>query len=328
MTERENALIAYRHQKPEWIPLTYDAVQEVGFVCGNECGLGSPDLKDVFGVQWIIKKDPTPDPHCPVMLEEIEDWEDVIKFPHPREWDWDKIRETELAEYDPNRVLVWFCEQGMFDRMTTFGGFENALCWLLEDPEECKRLASKIADYKIELIECVGEYIKPDVFMYTDDVATAKGLFMSPDTWREVFKEDHARIIAAIKENGMIAEQHTCGKCDDIMDDYMENGIECFFPAQVVNDLKGIQKKYGDRLTIRGGYDSQGPAGDIEAPDDVIQAEARRMIDDYGEEGSFIAMPMIMDGTLNWTVYEPSHRQKVFYDEFYRYAKEKGLAQA
>lgn len=319
MTERENALIAFRHGKPQWTPLTYDAVQEVGFIGGNECGLGSPDSRDVFGVKWVIVRDPTPDPNEPLMLEEIEDWRDVIKFPEPHTWDWEKIRENELANYDSNKVLIWFSEQGLFDRLTTFGGFENALCWLVSDPEECAELMEKIADYKIELIECVAQYIKPDVFMYTDDVATERGLFMSPDTYRKVIKPAHARIIEAIRKTDMIAEQHTCGKCDQIIDDYVEMGVESLFPAQVVNDLKGIQQKYGDRLTLRGGFNSQGAPGRVDAPDEVVQAEARRILDDYAEVGGFIAMPMIMDGTLNWSVYEPSHRQKVFRDEFYSY---------
>lgn len=319
LTERENALRVYRHEKAQWTPLCWDAVQEIGFMGGNESGEGSPDQKDIYGVQWKIIKDPTPDPNVPHMLEEIEDWREVIKFPKPKEWDWEAIKEKELANYKGDKVLIWFSEQGLFDRLTTFGGFENALCWLVTDPEECLALMQRLADVKIELVECVARYIKPDVFMYTDDVATEKGLFMSPDTYRSVIKPAQARILKAIKENGMIVEQHTCGKCDDIMGDYVEMGAESFFPAQVVNDLQGIQKKYGDRLIIRGGFDSQGAPGKIDASDEVIKAEARRMIDDYSSNGSFIAMPVIMDGTVNWSVYEPTHRQKVFRDEFYRY---------
>ncbi len=324
MNEKENAMIAFRHQEPEWVPLTYDAIQEVGFGGGNECGLTSADHKDVFGVQWIIDRDPVPDPNVTRILQDIDDWESVVKFPNPREWDWHAIREAELANYDPNKVLVWFCEQGLFDRFATLAGFENALCWLITDPEQCQALMARIADYKIELVNCVAEYIKPDVFMYTDDVANNTGLFMSPDCYRSVIKPEQSRIIQAIRKTNMIAEQHTCGKCDAIIDDFVEMGVESFFPAQVLNDLKKIQNQYGNCLTIRGGFDSQGKAGSISASDEEVQKEARRMIDDYAEAGSYIAMPMIMDGTKNWSVYEPSHRQKVFRDEFYRYSEEKG----
>lgn len=322
MNERENALLAYRHKKTQWMPLSYDCLQHIGHASGNENGLVSEDHRDVFGVKWVVKGDPTPDPNEPVMLEDIEEWRDIVKFPNPKEWNWTAIREAELSGYSGEKVLIWFSEQGMFDRLTVLGGFENALCWLLTDPEETSALMGRIADYKIELIECVGKYIKPDVFMYTDDLASSSGLFMSPEVYREVIKPHHIRIIAAIRKAGMIPEQHTCGKCEDIIPDYVEMGIESFFPAQTLNDLKGIQEKFGDRLTIVGGYDSQGAPGRIDAPAEVVAAEARRVIDDFGERGGFISMPMIMDGTVNWTIYEPSHRQKIYRDEFRRYSSE------
>ncbi len=324
MTERENALKAFHHQKPDWIPLTYDAVQEIGFGGGNECGLTSPDHKDIFGVQWVIERDPTPDPNNKPLVEDIEEWESSVTFPKPREWDWDAIREAELAAYDPNKVMIWFSEQGLFDRICTLCGTEDAMCNFITNPDESAALLQRIADYKIELVECVAEYIKPDVFMYTDDVAAASGLMISPEIYRKYIKPAAKRIFDAIRKTDMIPEQHCCGKCEDIIDDFVEMGAESFFPAQVLNDLKSIQKKYHDRLTIRGGYDSQGEAGDIHCSDEAIIKEARRMVDDYGELGGYIAMPMIMDGTINWSIYEPSHRQKVFRDEFYRYSAEKG----
>lgn len=320
MTERENALLAYHHQKPEWTPLSWDSVYHCGFAGGNENGLISEDRCCVFGVKWIISNaSPTPDPDEPYMLEEIEDWREVIKFPEPYKWDWEAIAKQELAGYDDTKVLSWFSEMGMFDRLATLGGFENALCWLLTDPEETSALLGRIADYKIELIECVAKYIKPDVFMYTDDLATARGLFMSPEVYRSVIKPHHERIIKAIKDNNMIAEQHTCGKCEEIIPDFVEMGVESFFPAQAINDLVGIQEKYGDKLTLLGGFDSQKGPGKPDCSDEEIMEEAHRIIDSYSDAGGFICMPMIMDVKGNWALYEQSHRQKLFREEFYRY---------
>ncbi|MDO4616924.1 MAG: uroporphyrinogen decarboxylase family protein [Lachnospiraceae bacterium] len=321
MTERENALLVLQHKKPEWTPLSFDCLHHIGFAGGNECGLVTEDHRDIFGVKWAIEKDPTPDPNEPFMLEEIEDWRDVVKFPEPKTWDWEKIREAELEGYDGEKVLVWFSEQGLFDRIQTLGGTTNALCWLLTDPEECYEFFSRMADFKVELVECVAKYIKPDMFMYTDDLATKNSLFISPDTYRSLIKPHQERIIRAIRENGMIAEQHCCGKCDTIMGDFVEIGVEAFFPAQAVNDIVKIQKDYGDKLTVIGGYDSQGDPGRPDCSDESIINEAHRIIDSYADNGSFICMPMIMDTKINWAMYEPSHRQRLFRDEFYSYGK-------
>lgn len=326
ITERENALKAYRHQKPDWIPLFYDAIQYIGFIGGNECGLGEvagfgTDKRDVFSAKWSTEGQPTPDPNEPPLLADIAEWQEKIKFPKPSEWDWEGIRKFELANYNGEKLLIWFGEQGLFDRLTVLLGFENALCSLLMDPESCAAFFDRLADYKIELVECVAKYIKPDVFMYTDDLATSTGLFIRPELYRSLIKPSHARIIEAINQTDMIAEQHTCGKCDDIIPDYVEMGVESFFPAQSVNDLESIQKKYGDRLTLCGGFNSQGHVGRTDATEEELKAEARRMIDAYGKNDGFCALPIIMDND-NWTIYHPSPNQKIFRDEFYRYSKE------
>jgi len=319
ITERENALMAYHHKKPNWIPVMYDAIQYIGFVSGNECGQGEGNL-DVFGAKWNADGLPTPDPTVPTLINDIKEWKEKLVFPRPKEWDWEAIAKFERSLCPEDKVMVWFSEQGIFDRLTTVLGFENALCALFTDPEECAAFAERVADYKIELIECVAKYVKPDVFMYPDDVATGTGLFMRPEVYRKVIKPAHARIIEAIRKTDMIAEQHTCGKCDDIIPDNVEMGVECFFPAQACNDIPGILEKYGDRLTVCGGFDSMAPAARPDATAEQMKEEAHRIIDSYGKYGSFCVVPVIMDNP-NWAIYHPSPNQKAFYEEFVEYRK-------
>lgn len=297
MTERENILRVYRHEKPDWTPIYMEAVHLAGVWANNETGLrgernGEGIALDVFGVEWNMEHGaPVPVPNR-YLLEDICDWRN-LQFPQPETWDWDSLTAQELKDYDGSKALTYFCEQGCFDRLTQLMGFENALMSLLMEPDECSAFFSAIADYKVELIKCVAKYYKPDVFCYTDDLAKADSLFMSPDTYRELIKPYHARIIAAIRDNGMIAEQHTCGRCESIMDDYVEIGVQSFFPAQPANDLAGIQNKHGDKLVITGGFDSQGPAGYPDASIEVMQKEARRMAKTYAVNGSYVCMPMI-----------------------------------
>jgi hypothetical protein len=208
----------------------------------------------------------------------------------------------------------------MFDRLVTLMGFEKALVSLFKNPEDCKDFFDAVADYKIQLAEYVARYMKPDVFMYTDDIAKNDGLFMSPDTYRSLLKPAQTRIIRAIKEFGMIPEQHTCGKCEAVLDDYDEIGIESFFPAQPSNDLVALKRKYGDRIVICGGFDTQGACAHIDAPDDIVRMEARRMVDNYGPGGGFIAAPLILsaeDSGTGGDVLSPS--QIVYLDEFDKY---------
>lgn len=299
MTERENALLVYHHKKPEWTPVYMESTFVTGFWSNNECGLRGEKVsdtvaKDVFGVEWELSHGSPMPVNGKYILNDITDWRD-ISFPEPKSWDWKGMSEFELKDYDGTKLLTYFCEQGCFDRLTQLMGFENALVALLLEPEECSAFFARMADYKMEVIECVAKYYHPDVFCYTDDLAKADSLFMSPETYREIIKPHHTKIIQAIIDNGMIPEQHTCGKWDAIADDYVEMGIESVFPSQASNDLVGIQKKYGDRLVINGGFDSQGPAGREDATEETLREEARRMARSYAVNGGYICIPMIGD---------------------------------
>ena len=230
MTERENVLKVYRHEKPEWIPIWNEAFHVAGWASNERGVLGEeirPGVKlDCFGAEWIAAEGSTVPVTGHYVLEDITDWREVVKFPHPREYNWDMIRAMELDGYDGTKCLVYFCEEGLFDRLTTLMGFEEGMIALVTEPEECAAFFQRLTEYKIELIECAKKYIKPDVVMYTDDIAKSDSLFISPDCYREVIKPYHAQIIQAIKENGMIAEQHTCRRTEHKRDQSKQHNLQ------------------------------------------------------------------------------------------------------
>ena len=295
VTERENVLLVFHHQVPYWIPLQTDALYYVGnFTCSERAQRGrainDTDRLDEFGVVWSFKdKEPVVAVNHSRRLEDICDWERVVTFPDVDDWPWQDLADYELRNYDGTKAINFFCEEGLFDRLVALMGYENALVSLLAEPEACEDFFTAMEEYKIKLVNYAARYFHPDVFMYTDDIATARGLFMSPDTYRALLKPHQARIIDAIKNAGMIPEQHTCGKCDSVMEDYVELGVESFTPAQACNDLQKIKELYGDRLTLVGGFDSQGPASVPFATEEDLRAEARRIIDEYARGGGLVA---------------------------------------
>ena len=48
---------------------------------------------------------------------------------------------------------------------------------------------------------------------------------------------------------------HCCGKVDNLVPAMVEAGIEHWSSVQTINDVRGILKRYGDRLTLTGGMD-------------------------------------------------------------------------
>lgn len=321
MTERENALNTILHGKSAWIPCRWKSVRQCGHSVMKETGPTNEKGQrigglDCWGVNWVLTDQgvdaPTPDSKQPPLLEDVTEWR-TLKFPDVEGQDWENGAKNELKDYEGDKLLVYFDTEGLFNRMTDLMGFEEAMTALILEPEECYEFIGAIADHKIKIIEHAAKYYKPDVFCYMDDMAAATSLMISPNTYRELFKDHHARIIKAIRDNGMIAEQHICGKWDDLMDDFAEIGVQIMFPAQPSNDLHRLQEKYPE-MVIEGGADSQATIFSVDATTEAGIAEARRCVDEYGKTGRYM-LHVSRSG-------EPNVAHEAFYEEGWRYGHE------
>ena len=82
---------------------------------------------------------------------------------------------------------------------------------------------------------------------------------------------------------------HSCGDVDELFDDLIEIGLNCFNPFQPeVMDTATLLKQYRGRLAFHGGLSTQRvlPYGTVE---DVRQ-ESRRLLE-LGSEGGYIFAP-------------------------------------
>ena len=57
---------------------------------------------------------------------------------------------------------------------------------------------------------------------------------------------------------------------------------------QPTNDIEGLLDKYGDRICLMGGYDTNGPAGRPEVTPEEIRREVQRDFDVYGKHRGYI----------------------------------------
>jgi len=304
LSPKENFLLAVvEHNKTEWIPNEMsDVIMYGGAFESFENGPSGGGL-DGFGVTWHATDSAggQPVPGGQPVLDDIEKWEDVVKFPNLDEYDWEGSRAMQAAIMGADRdqrVVEYGIWNGQFLRLTHLMGFENALCAMLEEPEACDALFAAITDYKIKLVERVAKHFKPDIITSYDDIATERGLFMSPGTYRSLIKPHHKRLNDAIRANGIIPFIHTCGKCEDVIPDYIEIGTAAWTSAQPMNDIEGILKKYGSQIAVVGGYDTNGRPGLEDATNEEIDAEVKRCMETYGPYGSYVFMGFrLMSGT-------------------------------
>lgn len=303
MNKKENFLAAVLGKEHEWVPNYMTEVVVGGGVQETfENGPAGGGL-DGFGVQWLpsVSAGGAAVPHTvhPV-LTDITKWREVVTFPNVEEFDWGDLAARQLSGVDRNKIAVEYQSwNSQFLRLTHLMGFENALCALYEEPEECYALMDAITDYKIEVVKKAAQFFKPDFFTHFDDVATERGLFMSPELYRTLIKPLHKKLNDAIRGHGIYPLVHTCGKCEEIIGDFIEEGSVGWASAQPVNDIVGIQKKYGDKIAVIGGYNTNGRPGQENATEDEMRAEVRRCIDTYAPAGNFLLMGFCLVNSLD-----------------------------
>lgn len=316
MTPRENALIAYRHGTPEWIPCFYtdfglvQACPEMERYCGFGTGT------DGFGVSWTYVPEACAcmvTPNSKPLLEDVADWEEVVHFPDLEAIDWEAQAQMDMhtnfgafvagaglipyenggTATDGDKLGICMVINGPFERLHALMGMENALMALAEDPESCYAFFGAMADWKIRYFKKIAQYYPVDVINAHDDFGANDRMFMSPDTWRKLCKPHLKRIVDAVHEMGLIYQHHSCGYIEPIFGDLVEVGVDAIDTLQACNTHVGeLKAKYGKQITFCGGFDTNGVLDVPGVTPEQIQAEYRRVIDLLAPGGSYIVYPI------------------------------------
>jgi hypothetical protein len=310
LSRKENYLCALRHEETEYTPCSWAQDMDMcGVSHSIEGGLPETNYVDGFGVEWAISEFaiggviPTPGKF---ILKDITRWKQTVTIPKVDDLDWQKYAEEEevLMGIDRDkRALVYVAGLGIWDRLAALMGFEEAMIALIEEPEACNELFAAITDVKIKLAEKAARYYKADAFMDCNDIATERGLFMSPQTYRTLIKPHHKRLYDAVKNFGMLPIQHTCGIAEACVEDFIEIGVAAWDSIQPTNDIKGLLDKYGDRICLQGGGDTNGKCSRPDSTVEEVVAEVERCFREYGGKRGFIFAGFLMNSS-NYEKYE------------------------
>jgi len=188
---------------------------------------------------------------------------------------------------------------GPFLRLVHLCGFEEGLLALAEEPEASAALLNAITDYKIRTAEYAVKYFKPDVICLYDDFATMRCPFVSVSTYKNLLLPAHKKFNEAVKAMGVIPNMHVCGKLDELVPFFVEEGLTGWEICQPENDLVALGEQFGGKLVFIGGYDMIGsmyPAGETE---EEKRRNVRDTIDRYAPAGNFVFMGMKLVPDLN-----------------------------
>lgn len=319
LTEKENLLRMHRGEMPEYLPDSN--FRE--FKCSAFVDIKAPGYhKDEFGVEYQGKEDifggaPIPMPGKYV-LHDITKWRDVIKAPDISHIDWESLAKKDLADIDREKYGTIFFFGKIFQRLCDFMGFEEGLCAMMEEPEECYALFDYLCNFSVDVLKNILKYYKPESVCIPDDTATARAPFISLGTYRELVEPFHRRIAETVLNGGAFIEKHDCGKCELFVPEWLDFGVCGWNPAQPSNDLVGIKQKYGRRLIICGGWDSQGSISFPETSDEELMAALHEYVDTLAPEGGFIFSARVSGSMKDPNVIRKNEMIRRFYLDYAR----------
>ncbi len=309
MTKREVVRAALAHRRPPYVPWSFrftkeareklaghfdaaDLERTVGnhFVeLGSDIGffedLGNDRVQDVFGVVWdrSVDKDIGIVEGCVLPEPTLRGYE----FPDPLDHRFfDNIPDRLTRCGDCFRVFgVGF---SLFERAWTLRGMENLFIDFHDHPRFVAELLDRIADYNITQVGKALEY-DIDAVYFGDDWGQQRGLLTGYPRWKELIRPVLARMYAVVRDAGKYVIIHSCGDVDELFDDLIAIGVNCFNPFQPeVMDVDSLLSRYRGRLSFWGGLSTQRvlPYGSAED----VRRQTRHLLE-LGREGSYILSP-------------------------------------
>ncbi len=284
-TEEAEALLIGHYGTDDLVTALNNHLIELGSAIGFFEELGNDQRRDVFGVVWdrTIDKDIGMVTNC-CLPEPTMSGYDMPDPLDPRFFD---DIPTQLEKHH-QRYRVFCIGFSLFERAWTLRGMENLLIDMIEHPQFVHDLLTTIADYNLQQVRKALEF-DIDAVYFGDDWGQQHGLIMGYENWKQFIAPQLKRMYSEVRAAGKQVFIHSCGDVDELFDDLIDLGLNCFNPFQPeVMDIHALLDAYRGKLAFWGGLSTQKtlPYGTV----DDVRAETRRLIE-RGRPGGYILSP-------------------------------------
>ena len=284
---KENYERCIRGQEPYWMPAYFAESNIIWPDAMEEHPVPEVDGYDWWGVNWImaevaggmITKPGTR------TFGDFADWKKELDWPDVSLVDFETDGKKIASRLDPERVHIYECVEGIFERLHEMIPFDESLVAFYEEPELLEEFFQKMADYKIETTANVFKYYgRVDGVLYHDDWGTQRAGFFSNDMFREQLMPATKRFCDFVKGQGKFLELHSCGRNMQYIPEIIEMGFDMWGPQANANDIDWMYEKYNKQMSF---------AFPLVIPKGANEKETRRavreFVDHYGANGRVLA---------------------------------------
>ena len=284
-TKEAKAKLQEHFNQADLEPFLQNHLLKLGSDIGFFTDLGNDCVQDVFGVVW----DRSVDKDIGIVKNQViaKPTIEGISFPDPLDPCFFADIPEKIARYG-DRFRVFQIGFSLYERAWTLRGLQTLMEDFYDNPEFVDQLFNTIADYNIAQLQEALKY-DIDAVYFGDDWGQQRGLQMGPKLWRRFIYPVLQRMYSSVHQAGKFVFIHSCGDVDELFDDLIKIGVNCFNPFQPeVMDVMALLTNYRGRLAFHGGLSTQRtlPYGTVV---DVV-AESRRLLD-HGRGGGYIFAP-------------------------------------
>lgn len=216
-------------------------------------------------------------------------WElmDQLEFPTLSEEFDRELEAMKLRESD--KFVLAYLPLAVFSPLRDIRHMENALMDMILEPENVKKFLRKVVDLNKQAVKNAAKNGVDGLIIY-DDLGMQHALLFSPQCFREILKPFYQELAEAIHREGMFFFVHSCGLVYDIIEDFIEAGVDVLqFDQPELSGSRVLAEEFGDRVTIYSPVDIQKimPTNDPA----VIEKGALSMVNSFKQAGgSLIVM--------------------------------------
>lgn len=320
MTSRDRVKMALAHEQPDRPPISATFTPEAAKMLRKQVGeggdlgvlMGNDLVKSVVGMECSFHASDEPTYTCKwgCVWQNIKnytgEYTEIInrplegddgtllaqyRIPDPQEESqYDNVRNA-VANYGKSHFVIGSCQCSVFESAWYLRGMEDFLCDLMADEDYANALLDKVMQFPLQAgLKMID--LGVDMVWVGDDVATQQTMMLAPATWRKYLKNRYAYMFNEFKKKrkDIVIAYHSCGNCEDIIDEMAEIGLDVLNPIQpLAMEPSMIKRKYGHKITLFGGMDVQQilPFGTSEE----VVAEVRRLKATCGLGGGYILSP-------------------------------------
>lgn len=300
MTPRERFMAALKGKMPDVVPdyntdtcfidpmIMNSAMSQMFAAVDPETGKvpNGWTATDCFGITWL------PDTMAPMVdvskptVTDISKWREQLSIPDYENFDWQAAASVDSMFIEEDKASQIFI-LGPYMTYLNALGHEEAFCAFCEEPDEARAMLGAITDFLEAVLVNTCENMRVDSLVLHNDMASPLGMMISPDLYREMIKPFDKQLFDAVAQVSpdTVLEYHICGKAEDVIDDIVELGCTAWQPAQPMNDLRAIEKKYGNRLIFDGAWDTIKYFTKKDVTEEEVRQSIRELIDEQTANG-------------------------------------------